>query len=444
MPRSELLDLCKQAVSQGKSLGADLVEAFGQSVDSVSSTIEKHDMQISKSQQERAIGVRAFVGKRVGFASTNRVDRLDEACRDAVALAKISPEDPHNVLPDPSEVSPIADLYDPASADFTAAEAVQKATAILEETERTDGRVIVNDASFDVTIGNTAIANSLGLEAEQRGSLFLYWVFATARDGDRVSSFDFQFGATRQVDEIDVAKPVHRVCDNVLVSLEAEPGESFRGTVLLAPAAVADILVGALLFQLNARNALRGRTRWKDAIGESVAANSFSLVDDGRLAGGVATSAFDREGVPHQRLALIEEGRLASHIHNAYSAHGTGETNTGHAAGGAQSLPGIGPTNLAIAPGAQSSDALISEVDRGLIVQRYSGNVDPISGDFSGAVKAARLIEGGQLGRPVTGTLISGNVFDVLQRISGISKDRERIFGQTLPYVRLEDISVSA
>ena len=444
MGRSELLASCQEAVRNAKRLGADQAEAYAQMVESVSSTVEKHDLQISKSQMGSAIGIRAFIGGRVGFASTNRLDRIEDACQDAVALARISPVDPHNVLPEPAEVPPMDGLFDPAAASFSAASAVEQATEILAETERIDPRVIVNDATFDATMQDIAIANSSGLAVTERGSLFVYWIVATARDGERVSSFDFQFGATRRVHDIDVTVPVHRVCENALSSLDAEPGESFRGTVLLSPAAVSDILLSALLFQLNARNALRGRTRWKDSIGASVASDAFSLVDDGRLAGGVASSAFDREGVPRRRLALIEDGRLASHIHNTYSSLAAGTDNTGHAAGNAQSVPGIGATNLAILPGERTSNALIADVSKGLIVQRYSGNVDPISGDFSGVVKAARLIEGGELGRPVSGTLISGNAFDVLNRISGVSSNREQIFSQTLPYVRLEDISVSA
>lgn len=444
MARSELLELCRRAVSQAKSLGADEAEAFARTVDSVSSTVEKHDLQISKSQMETAIGVRAFVGNRVGFASTNRVDNLDAVCRDAIALARISPEDPHNVLPEPTDVVPVDGLFDPAAESFSAATAVEHASEILKQTEQTDKRVIVNDATFDVTIEDEAIANTAGLAVQQRGSLFAYWLVATAREGERVSSFDFQFGATRRVDDIDVVSPVKRACENALLSLDAEKGQSFRGTVILAPAAVSDILVGALLFQLNARNALRGRSRWKKATGQSVAASGFTLTDDGRLPGGVATSAFDREGVPHQALPLIEDGRLTALLQNTYSAHASGAANTAHASGGEQSIPGIGPTNLAIQSGKQHSNELVADTRRGLLVQRFSGNVDPISGDFSGAVKAARLIEGGKLGHPVSGTLIAGNVFDVLQNISAISRDRELIFSQTLPYIRLESISVSA
>ena len=444
MASAELLELCRRAVARAKSLGADEAEAFARAVDSVSSTIEKHDLQISKSQKETAIGVRAFVGRRVGFASTNRIDGLDAACKEAVALARISPEDPSNVLPEPADVESIDGLFDPAASEFSATSAVRHAAELIEETERTDRRVIVNDATFDATVEDEAVASSAGVAAFQRGSLFLYSLVATARDGDRVSSFDIQFGATRRVADIDVATPVRKACENALSSLDAERGESFRGAVLLAPAAVSDILVGTVLFQLNARNSLRGRSRWTSGVGKSVASSSFTLVDDGVLPGGVATSAFDREGVPHRPLSLIEEGRVVAMLQNAYSAHASGTANTAHASGGAHSVPGIAPTNLLVLPGECSSDEMVTDMRFGLLVQRFSGNVDPISGDFSGAVKAARLIQGGKLGRSVSGTMIAGNAFEVLRNISGISSNRELIYAQTLPFIRLEDVSVTA
>ncbi|MBU0596166.1 TldD/PmbA family protein, partial [Candidatus Bipolaricaulota bacterium] len=189
---------------------------------------------------------------------------------------------------------------------------------------------------------------------------------------------------------------------------------------------------------------LRGMSRWKDALGDSVGTSTLTLVDDGRLPGGVATSSFDREGIPHRRMPLIESGVLRSFMHNSYTAHAFGVPNTGHATGSAGSLPGIGPTNLEILPGTKSKDELISEIKRGLLVSRFSGNANPVSGDFSGVAKAAYLIKDGRLDRPVAGTLIAGNVFEVLKTLSGISAEQERVFGFTFPYLRLEDVSVTA
>jgi len=258
-----------------------------------------------------------------------------------------------------------------------------------------------------------------------------------------VSNMSFKFGATRRVADIDVKPAARRASENALGSLGARKGESFVGQVLLDPYAVLN-LFAPLQFQLNGRNALRGMTRWKDALGESVAVDGFTLVDDGRLPGGVATAAFDREGTARRRLPLIEGGVLRSFLHNAYTAHAFGIPNTGNASGSAGALPGIGPSNFTILPGRASKDELIGEMKRGLLVNRFSGNADPVSGDFSGVAKAAYLVANGKIDRAVSGTLIAGNIFEALKTLSGISQETENVFNYTLPYLRLEDVSITA
>jgi len=443
MTSEDLLERCRRAVANGRRHGANAVEVFGQTVESVNATVEKHDLQISKSQIETSFGVRAFVSKRVGFASTNAPSRIDAICQEAITLAAASPEDPHNVLPKSVETEPIDGLYDPAAASFEATDAVHRTAEILDRVEAIDRRVIVNDAWFEAQRAEIAVANSEGLAVRELGSLFTYGLVATARDRERVSSFDVQSDASRTVAGIDLERPIARACENALASLGAAVGESFRGTVLLAPRAVADLVVGPVLFQLNARNVLRGRSRWKDFIGRAVAATALSVVDDGRKPGGVATSAFDREGVPHRKAALLEDGVAASLLHNTYTAGALGESNTGHAAGSARSVPAIGPTNLSILPGEPSVEDLIGEVQRGLLVRRFSGNTDPVSGDFSGAAKSAWLIRNGKLDRPVSGTMIAGNLFEILKHLSGVSAVSEPIFSYTLPTLRLERVSVT-
>jgi len=199
-----------------------------------------------------------------------------------------------------------------------------------------------------------------------------------------------------------------------------------------------------ILFQANAKNVLRGMSRWKDMLGNTVASDLISVVDDGLLPNGVGTASFDREGVAHKRLALIESGRLTSFMHNTYTAEALGMENTGHAAGSARSVPGIGPSNFEILPGEKSKDDLIAEIDKGVLVTRFSGRADPVSGDFSGVAKGGYLIENGRISRPVRGTLIAGNTFDALKSLSGVSREQERVFSLTLPYLRLERISVTA
>jgi len=443
MRESNLLTQCRQALELARERGADGIEVFGQTTRNLTSTIEKNDLQISKSRQETRIGVRAFLGDRVGFASTNDLTKLEDAATDAVILAKASPGDPHNVLPEPNGTPSVDGVYDPTAESFTTEDAVRYAIRMLEFARSMDSRVIVGDGEFSAEIQQRAVVNSSGFEVEERGSTFTYYLLTTAKEGERVSNFDFQFGASRIVSEIDVEPVTRRACENALGSLGAEKGESFKGQILLTPSAVHQILE-PVLTQINARNVLRGMSRWKDSIGTAVAAPSLTWVDDGRLPGGIATSSFDREGVPHQRLTVIESGILRSFLHNTYTAHAFRIANTGHAIGSAGSLPGIGPTNLMILPGDLSKDALVSEIKQGLLVSRFSGNSDPISGDFSGVAKGAHLIKNGKIARPVSGSLIAGNVFEALKNLSGISKERERVFNFIYPYLRLKDVSVTA
>jgi len=199
MTSEDLLERCRRAVANGRRHGANAVEVFGQTVESVNATVEKHDLQISKSQIETSFGVRAFVSKRVGFASTNAPSRIDAICQEAITLAAASPEDPHNVLPKSVETEPIDGLYDPAAASFEATDAVHRTAEILDRVEAIDRRVIVNDAWFEAQRAEIAVANSEGLAVRELGSLFTYGLVATARDRERVSSFDVQSDASRTV-----------------------------------------------------------------------------------------------------------------------------------------------------------------------------------------------------------------------------------------------------
>ena len=440
----ELLERCREGCEAARKQGATDAEVVAQRAEEISVSIEKHDLQIARSSHESTFGIRVLVGDRLGFASTNVTRDLSDACRDAITLARATPGDPHNRFPTPQPLPTVDNLLDEHASEFSAADAVDCASKMLRVAEAADRRVIVGDGAFSSLRTTRAVANTLGVAASEAASLFTHHVLVTAKEDERVSSMDFQFGACRHARDIDVAPAVVLACRNAVDSLGSAPGETFQGVVILSPNAVLDIFVAPLLFQTNARNVLRGLSRWRDRLGHSVASPALSVVDDGTRPGGVASSSFDREGVPHAALPLIERGRLVSFLHNTYSSSALGVPNTGHAAGSASTLPMIGPTNLALAPGAASLEELVTDTDQGLLVGRFSGNVDPISGDFSGVAKAAHLLRHGRRVCPVAGTLVAGNVFDALCAIMDVSRDTQQVFGFTLPYLRISGVSVTA
>ena len=441
---TQLRERCREALELTKHHGAAEVEIFAQTSHAISADIEKHDLQTSSSQQETMIGVRAMVNQQVGFACTNVLDELEATCADAVKLAKASPKDENNVLPTPVAFEPVADLYDPKAESFSVSDAVQQTIRMIETADSIDSRLILGGGTFAVNLQTRCIVNSNGIDLAENSSLFTYYALATAKDGEKVSNMAFRFDASHSVDGIDVVPVATRACQDALGSLGAVRGESFVGPVILSPSAVQAVLVSLVAFQLNAKNAVRGSSRWGKLLGETVAHSSLTVTDNGRMPGGVATESFDREGMPHRELTLIDSGKTAALMHNAYTAVAMHVANTSHGSGSARSTPGIGATNLSIEPGEVSKDELIGDIKQGLLVNRFSGSSNPISGDFSGVAKAAYLIKDGKLDRPVSGTLIAGNVFEVLQNLSGISSETERVFTAILPFLRLEGVSVTA
>jgi PmbA protein len=164
---------------------------------------------------------------------------------------------------------------------------------------------------------------------------------------------------------------------------------------------------------------------------------------DPSLAG---AGSFDREGQPCEGYDLIRDGVVAGWLYDSYAAAVEGRPSTGHALGGTRNQPVIGPHSLVVDPGDGGDfDALAAQLGRGLYLGRFSGTVDPASGDFSGVAKSARWIEGGRVERPLRETLLSGNVFALARRILALGSRSERLDGAALaPLALVDGISVVA
>ncbi|MEW6227748.1 MAG: metallopeptidase TldD-related protein, partial [Bacillota bacterium] len=136
-------------------------------------------------------------------------------------------------------------------------------------------------------------------------------------------------------------------------------------------------------------------------------------------------------------------GTLNHNLYNCYTARKEGRTSNGRAVGSDQSVPGIGTTNLVFAPGKTPLDEIIRSCPKGLMVNRFSGTLDAISGDFSGVVKGGHYIENGEIARPVKEVMIAGNIYELLHRITAVSREVVTLGDTRLPYVQIDGVSVT-
>jgi PmbA protein len=231
-----------------------------------------------------------------------------------------------------------------------------------------------------------------------------------------------------------------------LGNLGAGRAESYRGPVLFAPDAFLDLFVAPVLGAVSAIAVQRGRSPLGTRKGQRIAAPLLSIADEPHALDLSGAGSFDREGQPTARTPIVEAGVLAGWLYNGYAAAVEAVRSTGHARGGARSLPGLGPHAVVVAPGADGTRAdLRRTLGRGLSVQRFSGTVDPASGDFSGVAKSSRWVEGGRVARPVRETLISGNAFELLERIVALSSASERVGGAArAPWALVDGLTVTA
>ena len=188
----------------------------------------------------------------------------------------------------------------------------------------------------------------------------------------------------------------------------------------------------------------RGRSLWADKIDENVSNRKLTVVDDGLLPYGLGSSPFDAEGIPCQKTMLIDNGVLKNFLYDSYTANKANVESTGNAVRGSYSnLPSISISNLLVEPGAKSLDDLISEMDKGIIINRFSGSVAVESGEFSGIAKQASYVENGEMKFPLKETMISGNAFESLKNIVEIGRERRATMTSVYtPPILVKDVGI--
>ncbi len=450
MSEQRVLDICEQLLECASSAGADEAEAVAAHIGSTETHLENDDVHVVQTREETSFGLRVYKGGRLGFVTANDVSErsLSDHAAEAVEQARSSPPAPFAGLPEPRPIRKVDGLFNPALGQLGVDDTTRMASARIERVHGRDGRVRIDSGSLAVSSSASAIASTRGIRASEKQNSADLYLFGMAVDGDEVASFDYDSEATRDADRLAEIMSVAatRFADKCSAGLGAHKGRSFRGGIVLSPEAVCELILGDLTAAICADNVRKGRSPLAEKLGKTIASPLLWLSDDGTRTGGLASSAFDREGVPTARLPIIEDGVLRSFLWNHYeaTAAANGSVSTGHAAGGVGSLPTIGPLSLEIAAGDETLDDLYHPESPSVLVNRFSGSSNAVTGDFSGVVKNGFLLgEGDPI--PIKETLIAGNLFSLLEHISAISRERRLIGGSRwIPTIRSEDVSVTA
>jgi len=410
---------------------------------------ENTDFSVATSSHSTVLGLRVIVGQRLGFITTNILDEKDlkEKAREAQMVARLSQESPFHNIAETKQNSEKFLMVDERLENIKAKE-MMAWTELLVDESRKDKRVAIDRAELTVQTSTRVIQNSNGIFQTVKECLCSFFIMGMAKEGDEVTSFDYDANAVCNYDEVEkkIIETAKEFRESVVQSLGPVKVNSYKGPVLLHPASIGSLIAGLIGFNVNARIQQDGMSKWGKSLGTKVASTDFTFTEDpdDRTRPG-EWSPFDREGVKTQRHEIIKNGVLNFTAHNSFSAKRAKAPLTGNASGGARSIPSIGLHALTITPGKTSQDDLHKSLNTGLVLKRFSGNTDPVSGQFSGIAKNSWWVEKGQRKGPLKEVMVSGNMFELLQNIKLIGATSFRQMGSfDSPYLLVDGISVTS
>ncbi len=279
-----------------------------------------------------------------------------------------------------------------------------------------------------------AKANSYGvLFSTHQGSYQVQLMFS-AHEGEKASSF---FGGGVIADNLD--KPFLELgsIEKDLADVERQidttsVGGKFEGTMVVTPGCVGELFYSLLADFAGEGGLLSGTSPWKDKLGEKVADERITLSLaplDERIVCGDRTTG---DGFRAENFDIIKDGKLSAFFLSLYAANKL-------------KLPrGKNDSfNVVIAPGDKSIDEIISTIDRGIVIGRFSGGQPSSNGDFSGVAKNSFLIENGKIGPALSETMIAGNLADMLNHLRAISREQVADGMSVLPYMVFDGITIS-
>jgi PmbA protein len=395
MSPPDLEATARTAVDAALAAGANDAEAWVE--ESVTRQIRVYEGSVESLTDagSRGIGLRVFIDGRSGYAyGTDLGDRgVKELAAAATEVAAVADPDEFAGLPEECGAADVHGLHAPELADWTTERKIELAVETERAARSHAGVSQVEDTVYADAEGSVALANSRGFSASYEGSSV--WAYASAFAGEGADLMTgMGLGLGRQPGELDPKAIGDEAAERALTLVGARQPDSRRCPVVL-DAFVAASFIGFIGGMLSADAVQRGRSLFADREGEEIASGVLRVVDDGTDPDGPDSSPFDGEGSARRRTPLIEDGRLLTFLFDARTARKGGRASTGSAS-------------------RRAGDGLYVTDVAGL----HSG-VNPISGTFSvGAT--GRLIEGGELGRPVREMTIASDLVSMLKAVEAV------------------------
>ncbi|HSG29562.1 MAG TPA: TldD/PmbA family protein [Candidatus Krumholzibacterium sp.] len=424
LPPQERIQAALDRIISG---GGEFAELFFESRLQHNIGLEDGRIERITSGSDTGFGLRVITGDRTAYGYSNKIDsdelfRLGEA-----VLADIDRGSGSSSRLTALKSGRTGGVARPAE-DVDLEEKVELITRAESRARSVGAEITQVRVSFSDMVQSVSIFNSEGDAASDDRRQLLMHIRAVATNSSEIQTAYRSIGGRKGFEFLDPASVEQlavRAGESALKMLHAEHAPAGSMTVVLGSEAGGTMVHEAIGHGLEGDAAEKGLSIYSGKVGEKVASELITVIDDATVEGLRGSYAFDDEGVPAQRTVPVENGILKEYLLDRRIARSMGRGSTGN--GRRQNYryrPIVRMSNTMIAPGSHDPGEILASVESGLYVVRMGGGqVNTSSGDFVFKVNEAYLIENGKVTRPVRGATLIGNGPAILKEIDMVGND---------------------
>ncbi len=428
----ERLDFCLDTMT---SHGADQASVSLSLVEKHELNTEGHEVKLLRSTAEAALTLTFYTDKRKASTRINKLsdDAIIQAVSKLVQQAKSAPQDPANDIAEPCDASKNKIAFE-LGIQTPDLDGLYDLLAAFNADIKHHYPQINGDAILSYDHSTLYIANTKGVRLQEAIGNYNFQIMFAAKDGERITSFNFSGASLLDLKQnlMDIGL-TGDMLKQTIQELDAKPLKAkFVGDVIIAPLCVQDFLKMVQGIALADHALISGTSILKDKIGEAIASPLLSwssIPNHPELAGSYAITS---DGFVAKDVSIIEKGILKNHLLSLYGAKKTNRERSGS----------YGAT-MVVEAGNTALKDLIKNVERGILLTRFSGGSPGANGEFAGVAKNSFYIENGEIQFPITETMVSGNIFDTLKHIKDISQERVNYGSELLPWIHTTGVTIS-
>jgi predicted Zn-dependent protease len=401
---------------------ADQTEVVISTQDEYLTRFAANEIHQNVAETQTQVRVRSILGKRIGVATANDSSEtaLADLVRNAETAAGFQQENPDFLsLPEPQS-APSVEAYCESTASYTPEDRADGVGSIVRQAKANG---LEASGAFSTGASELFIANSLGTRAYHRGTSASVMSVIMGETGSGYAA-----DAAQDVGDVDAEEVGRIAVDKALRSANPEPIEPGEYTVILEEAAVANMAFFLGLLGLGAQSVQEGRSFLCGRFGEKVTGEAITIRDDGLDLRGTPLP-FDFEGVPRQKLTLIEQGVGREVAYDSLTAGKEGKASTGHALA-APNRFGPVPIHLFMEPGSTTIEEMIASTERGIWVTRfhYTNPVHPVKTILTGMTRDGTfLIENGKVTKPLKNLRFTQSILGAFENVEALGKTSKAV-----------------